>query len=462
MEAKITTAKGEVKKLTGEISKLKGEIAKLNETLTETEATLKDDSAYLSDLTARCEEKGKAWDQRSKMRSDEVEALTKALGIINKNKDLDAVNKRALLVAKAPAVVVVAAKPKAVVKPAAPVAKEVVKTVVPSFLQVKSRTQKTQEAVAAVLRQESARLNSDMLSTVANQIMADPFKKIKTLIQGLIERLLEESKNEATKKGFCDTELGKSELDRKNRLADVNQLDSDLSGLEAEDGRLTSEIAELKVSITDLKAALKTADELRDDENVENTKTIKDAKAGAVAVGEALVILQDFYKAGAKASFVQASPIDEDGKQNGGFDANYKGDQDSSRAILGLLEVIKSDFERTDRKTDAAEAEAHAEFITFERTSKSDISAQSTKQTLDEQDLASTKSAITEAYKDMQSTQDLLDSALKNIEELKPTCIDTGMSYKDRVAKREAEMTALEKALCMLDPENAKQKAGTC
>jgi len=75
---------------------------------------------------------------------------------------------------------------------------------------------------------------------------------------------------------------------------------------------------------------------------------------------------------------------------------------------------------------------------------------------LDEEDLATTLTTIEQKMTDLQTAQDLLDAALKVIEGLKPTCIDTGMSYEDRVAKREEEITALKKALCILDPEDAE------
>merc|ERR1719284_1451386 len=58
------------------------EIAKATESLVEEEAALKDDELYLKDLTAKCELKAREWDQRSKMRGEEVTALTAALKII--------------------------------------------------------------------------------------------------------------------------------------------------------------------------------------------------------------------------------------------------------------------------------------------------------------------------------------------------------------------------------------------
>jgi len=72
--------------------------------------------------------------------------------------------------------------------------------------------------------------------------------------------------------------------------------------------------------------------------------------------------------------------------------------------------------------------------------------------------LETTKTKIKTTITDLTTAQDLLDSALKVIEDLKPTCIDTGMSYEDRVAKREEEITALKKALCILDPEGKEEE----
>jgi len=75
---------------------------------------------------------------------------------------------------------------------------------------------------------------------------------------------------------------------------------------------------------------------------------------------------------------------------------------------------------------------------------------------LDEEDLETTKTNLEQATSDLQTAVDLLDGALEELEELKPTCMDSGMSYAERVAKREEEMKALRKALCQLDEENVE------
>lgn len=474
MQDKISTAKKEIQALSGEIDKLSAEIAKHKEDLVTADATLQDDSAYLRDLTARCEEKARDWDQRSSMRNDEVKALSEALQILtDKVKDADKVNKRALLLAKAAPV-----KPSKVTKaPATPAKKQAsaAQTKAPkarSFLEeaekkmgflsrvarVEMSSARGQDSVIELLHHEGIRLKSVVLSSLVNQIRADPFGKVKKLIQGLIERLLNESKQEATKKGFCDTELGKSKQARNARFAEINKIDAEVSSLEASQDALEAEIEELTGSVESLNKDLQKASDLRAEEKSENEGTIKTAREGVDAVGEALTILKDFYKSAGKAAVLlqgSASPVDED-DPGAGFKGSYKGSQEGSQAILGLLETIKSDFERTVRKTEDAEDKAHDEFVEFQRTSKADISGKETKIALDKQDLESTKNAIAQGHQDMKTSQDLLDAALKNIEDLKPTCIDTGMSYQERVQKREDEISALKKALCMLDGDKVE------
>jgi len=77
---------------------------------------------------------------------------------------------------------------------------------------------------------------------------------------------------------------------------------------------------------------------------------------------------------------------------------------------------------------------------------------------LDTADLKTTKMNLEKKTADMKSNMNLLDDALKGVEELKPMCIDNGMSYADRVAKREEEIAALKKAMCQLDAEDVEEE----
>jgi len=303
-----------------------------------------------------------------------------------------------------------------------------------------------------VLRTEGKRTHSVALTSLAERAAADPFEKVKGLIEKLIQRLVAEATSEATKKGFCDTELAKARKDRDFRFQEAKDLSAELSGLEATRDALNEEIKTLKKEIKEESKSLKETTKERNDEKDANMKTLKSAKEGFEAVNEALLILRSFYKQAAKAvAFVQASPVDED--DPGAASGNYGGNQSGAKAVFALLETISSDFDRTIRKTEEAENAAHRDYVDYSQAAESSIAGKTTKKELDEQDLETTKTSINTNMDNLQTAMDLLDSALKELEELKPTCIDTGMSYSERVAKREEEIAALRKAHDILLPQ---------
>lgn len=474
----ITNLKNEISTLGTDISTLASQIATARSDLVDAEAELKDDELYMNDLTKRCEDRAHDWDQRSTMRSQEIEAISEALGILTttvKDKALNTdAGKRALLLnmkaaLKANQTIV---SNRDFRTPVSVIDNEVSSML--SFLQQGERlsghpgaalvqragqglsTSARQIKAVSLLRSESKRLKSTALATLAARIAADPFKKVKKLIQDLIERLLTEATAEATKKGFCDEQLAKAESERNTRLNEAKSLNVDISALEVKQDQLELEIQLLNNSIVFLTATLQNATTLRGQEKAANLLTIADAKEGLDAVTQAIIILKSFYRKSAKATVLaQYSPVDED-TSGPGFTGAYKGNQAASKGIIGLLEVIQTDFTRAERNTRSAESRAQREFIKFDRDTKADISGKETKKTLDKEDLVTTKADLLSKSGALKTQMDLVDAAIRDIEDLKPTCIDTGMSYADRVAKRQDEMDSLKKALCILDTEDVE------
>jgi len=452
--SQMTENSNTIDTLERDVSGLATAIAQDREDLVDAEALMKDDQLYLKDLTERCEQRAGAYDQRSLLRADEIKALTEALVLLTGDvKDADeAANKRAFIqqndklhptIGKAPSFLQTARK-------------EVKNLLERARGQTRSVEVRKEKALTT-LRDEGKRLSSTALISLAMKVQADPFVKVKQLIQKLIERLVAESTSEATKKGFCDYELSKAEKNRNHRWADVQRLSAELASLESKQESLEEELSELSEELKELTINLGDAKDMRAESKSENIQTLKDAKAGLAAVSEALLVLKVFYKRAAKATvLLQASPVDED--DPGAASGAYKGAQQKSNAVIALLEDIVSDFELTIKKTSALEDKEAAEFVNFDRTSKKDIGGKETKTELDQQDLATTKSSIEEKMKDMSSNMDLVDKALQELEDLKPVCIDTGMSYEERVEKREEEIAALKTALCQLDAEGVEEE----
>jgi len=55
---------------------------------------------------------------------------------------------------------------------------------------------------------------------------------------------------------------------------------------------------------------------------------------------------------------------------------------------------------------------------------------------------------------DLEGTQKELNAALRYFDKLKPSCVDEGVSYAERVARREAEIDSLKEALKVLNGED--------
>merc|ERR1719401_1833940 len=107
-----------------------------------------------------------------------------------------------------------------------------------SFLQKRSAPTTAKEAVIDVLRTEGNKMKSMLLLRLASQIAADPFAKVKKLIQELIERLLTEAASEANQKGWCDKAQADAKQKRDYASEEVEILNGEMAELEARRNKL--------------------------------------------------------------------------------------------------------------------------------------------------------------------------------------------------------------------------------
>merc|ERR1719428_345470 len=273
------------------------------------EALLKDDELYMKDLTTKCELKAREWDQRSQMRSEEVTALTAAIKIIKEGVvDNSAVNKRAFIQNEAQPIktperkedprdsaeedsldgmdvdlsfVQLSQQPRMKIASLVKQASKVTQTL--SEAQQAAKKEKVIKSLVA----SGNKLGSANLAALAMRVQADPFIKVKKLIQDLIERLVTEAAEEATKKGWCDTELGKATHTRDSNMDTIMELNAELEGLEALKAKLEEEIATLTTEIADLNDSLTKETKMRADEKAENMDTLDKAKAGLASTKDA-------------------------------------------------------------------------------------------------------------------------------------------------------------------------------
>merc|ERR1719271_2399732 len=255
------------------IENSKDQLSNTESFLAKTKANLTDDNLYLKDLTAQCELKAKEWDQRSVMRGNELKALAEAISIVGGNVDKNqgtrgyTDNTELLQGGGAGA-------------ESEDTYTDVVFTQLKTVrsIEVKkdeSRNKQARLDAVTSIKHMASKLNSVALNLLAMKIAEDPFAKVKELIQQLITRLLTESQNEATQKGWCDTEIGKANSDRDHRMADTKGLSAKSLVLEAEKKSQEQTITKLTDEVSELNKNHAEVTGIREQEKAENKKVLE-------------------------------------------------------------------------------------------------------------------------------------------------------------------------------------------
>jgi len=386
-----------------------------------------EDEKTLSDTKSECYARSDEFEKNQVTRAGEITAITKAMEILS-----------------SPAVSGNAGKhlPSLIQKAT-------------SLLQVEvleHRNMDTRQRVVAFLQSKAQKIGSRFLLMAASRVKGDPFKKVKKMIKDMIVKLMEEANAEAEHKGFCDTEMATNKQTRDIKTEKVDELTASIDEHTALKEKLSTEIADLSSNIAELKRQQAEATSLRDEEKAKNAGIVADAQDGQRAVEMAIKVLKDFY-AGAGGAFVQegdAEGIKEQMKAS--IKAPYKPGADGG--IMGMLEVILSDFARLEAETQGAEDAAQSEYEKFMADADENNAVKQAE--VDHKTLAKqrTEEKLTELGKDLETTQAELDAALDYYEKLKPDCVDQVESYEDRVARRKEEIVSLQEALKILSGED--------
>merc|ERR1719263_1623903 len=144
------------------------------------------------------------------------------------------------------------------------------------------------------------------------------------------------------------------------------------------------------------------------------------------------------------------SPVDADMAEagHGGIHKGaYKGNQAAAGGILGMLATIASDFERTIKQTTSGEETSRADFAAFSKETKASIKSNEQGLSTAKGDLQIASADIVQSLYDLRENQVLLDNSVKQLEMLRPACIDTGMTWDQRKLAREKEIQALKDCL---------------
>merc|ERR1719399_1406254 len=237
--------------------------------LVETQKTKAADEEYSTNLKTECEETATSWADRQKSAKEEMAAIEKA--------------------------------------------KEILVSGVTAFSQVSMKNRRASDLRADGLddREEAddvrvrlaqkfqspgKKFHSFALMQMAGAAASDPFVKIRGLIEDMLTKLMQEAQEEATQKAFCDEEQGKSLAAQKEKMSKIDKYQTRIDQGEATIAELTDAVKTLEAEIAEIDKAQAEATKIRTEENVDNTKAMKEFKESADAVVKAMGVLKSYYE----------------------------------------------------------------------------------------------------------------------------------------------------------------------
>jgi len=324
-----------------------------------------------------------------------------------------------------------------------------------SFLQISTSVDLRNSEVVTAVKQLAVKQHSAALNQLASRIQAvikygngngeDVFGKIKGLISDMITKLEGEAEADATEKAYCDEEMAKTEAKKADLEDTVAKLTAKIDRDAATSAKRKEEVKELQARLAALAKEQAQMDQIRAEENADYVQAKEDLELGLSGVQKALGVLRDYY--GGAAAFVQE---DQPAKPE-----KHEKSTGAGQSIIGMLEVVESDFSETLAKVETEEADASAEYDKTTQENKVAKTTMSQDAKYKSQEATSLDKEVSELSSDKETTSTELNAVLEYYSKLKDRCVAKPESYEDRKARREAEIAGLKEALDVLENETA-------
>merc|ERR1719468_1298171 len=443
-----TTSRDEKAELLG---KVKGDLVQLKSDLESTQEDKEADTKNFADTKKACAVKEREWEERSKVRTGEIDAMAMAVKILAK---VSGVRTEA---------------PSNPTLPASPLEAEdggasLLSLGIHSFLQI---SEDPAQRAINLLHATAEVTHSKVLERIAQQISLNkgaPFQKVVNMIEKMIFRLMDEQTNEDNHKNWCDKELSKTETSKDNKKDKIKELSAEIEKLSGTIQELTEDIEDAQKMIAKITGFMKEATEIRETGKKENAEAIKDAEDAQNAVANAISVLETFYK---ESGMIEKEPYElvqapvklpDDPKT---WDSSYTGVADPKKPKSGVINVLKavaSDFatmEADTRAQEETEQKAYDEEMSSSEIEKARRTKENEMKSQEKKRMVEKMEQLKKSKKHFSAELEAVNQYLKDLE---PACVDGDSSYEDRKKARSKEIEALKKAESILQ-DAFKEKA---
>jgi len=380
-------------------------LAQSKEDREDTQAGLSEDEKFLQHVKKTCASTDSEWEERQKMRQEEIVACAKAIEILASDAARDQFSKTL------------------------------------GFLQIEASSADRNRA-AALLSAVAHKTNSPNVAALALSVRLDAFTKVKQAIDDMVGDLAKEKEEEIKHRDYCIENLNENEKSTAEKAHIKGRQEQKQAGLKSEVKTSTEQLADLNGQIKDMETQLKRAKEDRAAEHEVSEGTLKDQIETESLLTEALSVLKGVYSSPTD-SFLQKTK-----QQPEGF-SDYK-KQGAATGIVMMIEQIIADTKELQAVTKHDEQNAKDEYTAFkERTTKSieqkrdeitDVRAQKAKSSQD----------LTETGEELDGTTTDLENLNNNKNALNGECDFILKNFEVRQSARDEEVEALKQAKAIL------------
>jgi len=292
--------------------------------------------------------------------------------------------------------------------------------------------------VVNLLRQLAKKEGSSALMQLAGRVSdlmrygagagEDPFAKVKALITDMVRRLEREAGIEATHKAYCDKEMGTTQDKIDNLKGTLEVLKAKVDKKKSLSVQLKDDIKELQHQLAKLAKSQVDLNEVRKQEHEAFIQTKVDLEAGLQGVRQAVKILREYY-------------------------ANANKESGAASGIIGMLEVIESDFGKGLAEAETNEDSSAAAYQKISMTNRITKAMSEKDVEYKTKESASLDKSAADYTSDIQASQTELDAVLQYSKTIREQCVAKPETYEERKGRREAEIAGLKEALSILEGE---------
>merc|ERR1719454_542063 len=237
--------------------------------LEKTQKAVEEDTAFKANLAKTCATKQKEWDERCKLRAQEIQAISETIEMMNSDDALELFKKTL----------------------PSPAASALIQTEGASRAQI--RTAKAM--IRSAMKSDRAHAVNRHLMLMSLSQGVHGFEKVVGMVDGMVGVLEGEQAQDDKQDVWCIAELDKAKEDAKATEVDIGELGAAVDeGRDAIEGT-ASEIEALKAGLAELDKSVAEATELRKKENEESVETAAANQACVDLLGMAKNRLNKFY-----------------------------------------------------------------------------------------------------------------------------------------------------------------------